>query len=95
MPNQEIELSAKKHSLSLKNREKLTLDGVKEVISFDEGGVVLDTVLGILTVEGTGLHVTRLLLDVGEVSVEGEVTLLAYSTGRERRSRGLLRRAGG
>ena len=95
MPNQEIDLSAKKHTLSLKNREKLALDGVREVVSFDEGGVILETTMGILTVEGTGLHVTRLLLDVGEVSVEGEISLLAYSVGREKRARGLLRRTGG
>ncbi len=95
MPGQELNPSAKKHSLSLKNREKLMLEGVSEVVSFDEGAVVLETNLGLLTVEGTGLHVTKLLLEAGEVTVEGEVSLLAYSTGHERRSRGLFRRTGG
>lgn len=95
MPSQELNPSAKKHSLSLKNREKLTLDGVSEVVSFDEGSVVLETALGLLTVEGTGLHVTKLLLDVGEVSVEGEISLLAYSTGHEKRARAFFRRTGG
>ena len=96
MPGQEINNpSAKKHSLSLKNRERLTLDGINEVVSFDEGAVVLETSLGLLTVEGVGLHVTKLLLEAGEVAVEGEISLLSYSTGHEKRSRGLFRRTGG
>ncbi len=95
MPGQDVSPSVKKHSLSLKNREKLSLDGIHEVLSFDEGAVVLETALGLLTVEGSGLHVTKLLLDVGEVSVEGEISFLSYSTGHEKRSRGLFRRAGG
>ena len=49
----------KMHSLSLKGRARLTLDGVTEVVSFDEGAVILRTALGLLTVEGEGLHVTK------------------------------------
>ena len=80
-----------KHSLELKRRERLTLDGVEEVISFDEGAVVLRTSLGRLTVEGDGLHVTKLLLDCGEVAVEGRVRALIYDDGKEA-GRGLFHR---
>ena len=80
-----------KHSLELKRRERLTLDGVEEVISFDEGAVVLRTSLGRLTVEGDGLHVTKLLLDCGEVSLEGRVRALIYDDGKEA-GRGLFHR---
>ena len=79
-----------KHSLELKRRERLTLDGVEEVISFDEGVVVFRTSLGRLTVEGEGLHVTKLLLDCGEAAVEGRVRALIYDEGKE--GRGLFRR---
>ena len=81
----------KKHSLELKRRARLTLDGVEEVISFDEGAVILRTVLGRLTVEGEGLHVTKLLLDCGEVAVEGKICALIYDDGKEA-GRGFFRR---
>lgn len=84
-------MSEVKHSLQLKTREKLTLDGIREVLRFDEEVVVLETALGTLSVEGEGLHVTKLLLDCGEVAVEGHITALIYGDGGEKK-RGFLRR---
>ena len=83
-----------KHSLQLKNREKLMLDGIREVLRFDEEVVVLETALGTLSVEGEGLHVTKLLLDCGEVAIEGRLTALLYGDGGEKK-RGFFRRFGG
>ena len=74
----------KKHSLALKNRERLTLDGVLEVLSFDEGSVHLKTALGTLLIEGDGLHISRLLLDTGEVTVEGSISAFYYEDGKAR-----------
>ena len=85
----------KKHSLTLKGREKLTLEGILEVISFDEGAVVLNTALGTLTVEGKDLHVTKLLLDCGELAVEGHISALVYSERLEKAKGGLFKRLGG
>ena len=63
----------------LKDRSLLDLDGVSDVFSFDEGAVVLRTVLGDLTVEGQGLHSTRLDLETGQLSLEGKVGGLFYT----------------
>lgn len=84
----------KRHSLSLKNCEKLVLDGVFEVVGFDEGEVLLKTALGRLTVEGEGLHVTKLLLDVGEVNVEGRIRAIFYDEEGEGARGGFFRRRG-
>ncbi len=86
------DISEKKHSAVLKNREKLTLDGVSEVLSFDETAVVLHTALGSLCVEGEDLHVTKLLLDCGEVAIEGNILALVYEERSSGRG-GLFRRA--
>ena len=40
------------HKLTLQERKSLTMTGVAEVISFDESLVVLNTSLGVLTVQG-------------------------------------------
>ncbi len=71
--------AAKAQSLTLLERSKLTVSGVEEVLSFDEERIVMRTVLGELTVGGSGLHVGRLSLDTGELAVEGLVTELSYA----------------
>ena len=73
------------HSLSLDERHRLAVTGVSEVLSFDENEVVMDTTLGLLTVEGEGLHVEKLSLDVGELTLEGSVQCLCYSHDRSKK----------
>ena len=48
------------HKLELYNREKGTMTGILDVISFDEHTIVLDTDMGFLTNKGKDLHVSRL-----------------------------------
>ena len=67
------------HSLNLEERHRLAVTGVSEVLSFDENQVVMDTALGLLTVEGEQLHVEKLSLDIGELTLEGTVDSLQYS----------------
>ena len=66
------------HTLSLSERKKLTLNGVLEVISFDEQTVVLKTPLGNLVVQGENLQLKQLNPDGGNVAVDGEVFSLTY-----------------
>ena len=71
-------MDSNRHNLRLENRKKLILDGVRDVISFDDMYVVLDTVRGRLNVNGTNLHIQVLSLESGEVVVEGDVAELIY-----------------
>ena len=75
--------------LTLEGRKKLTLTGATEVVRFDEDLVELNTDLGPLIVEGSGLKLKCLSLDTGTVVVEGEICALRYE--EPRRRRGLLR----
>ena len=68
------------HKLELYNREKGTVTGVLDVISFDEHTIVLDTDLGLLTIKGKDLHVSRLSLEKGELDLEGHADSLVYSS---------------
>ena len=68
----------KPHQLILQDRERLTVTGVEEVESFDEGEVTMHTAGGTLLVRGEGLHVGKLSLDTGELSLEGRVSELSY-----------------
>lgn len=70
------------HSLKLEDRRKLTMTGVTEVVSFDDGAVVLDTGLGRLVVQGQQLQLKTLTLDGGNVAVEGHISSLVYEESR-------------
>ena len=78
------EYTAGHHALKMEDRKMLALSGVTEVVSFDEMSVVYQTTAGMLTIEGEGLHITRLDLDRGESEVSGQILSLDYSERRER-----------
>lgn len=67
------------HNLVLEDRKLLTVSGVSDVDSFDEETVVVFTDLGELTVRGRNLHINRFSVEVGELTVEGEIDALIYS----------------
>lgn len=71
------------HSLSLKERQKLTVTGVTEVVSFEDSAVVLRTAMGTLVVQGKDLQLKTLSLEGGEVAVDGTVSVLAYQETRQ------------
>lgn len=67
------------HNLVLEDRKMLTVSGVADVDSFDEETVIIFTDLGELTVRGSNLHINRLSVEVGELTVEGNISALIYS----------------
>ena len=66
-------------NLILENREKLSISGVLDVLSFDDQIVILETELGLLTVKGENLRINKLRLDTAELIVDGENYSLGYS----------------
>lgn len=67
------------HNVIMENRRSLTITGVMDVDSFDEEVVILFTDEGELTIKGTNLHINKIDVDSGELSMEGEVEILSYS----------------
>lgn len=78
-------------NLSLEDRKKLCVTGVTDIGSYDEQTVIAETELGELTIKGTGLHIIKMSVDMGELAVEGEITSLVY-TDVPAESRGLFAR---
>ena len=78
------------HGLQLDRRERLTMTGVTEVISFEENTVILRTGLGLLNVHGRELQLKNLSLEGGHVAVEGQISALIYEEPRARGWRGLF-----
>jgi sporulation protein YabP len=57
----------------------LSVSGVSNVGSFDEETIVATTSCGELTVRGENLHITKLSLEIGELSIEGSINSLQYA----------------
>ena len=76
------------HCFQLEDRANGRVTGVKEVRSFTENEIILDTEQGLLHVKGENLHVKRLTLEKGEVELDGLVEMIQYSAVRGRRAEG-------
>ena len=88
MLREELTGSKGLHNVTVEDCRRVVATGVSEVMSFDEQQVVMDTDHGVLTVEGNGLHVEKLSLDIGEVAIAGTVNALYYA--RRKQSKGSL-----
>ena len=71
------------HKLQLNERRQLTMTGVTEVVSFDEGAVILQTSLGTLVIQGRELQLKTLSLEGGQVAVDGNISALTYEEPRQ------------
>ena len=89
---EEKKVVKKIHNIILEDRRILTVSGVSDVDSFDEEAVVLYTELGELTVKGGNLHMNKLNVETGEVSIEGDIESLSYRDESPRSSGGLFGR---
>ena len=78
-------------NIVLENREKLSISGVLDVLSFDDQIVILETELGLLTIKGENLRINKLSLDTTEVVISGEIYNLGYTENNsDKKSSGLL-----
>lgn len=67
------------HNLIMENRAKLSLTGVKDIHSFDDELVLVETEMGILTIKGADLKMNKLNIENNELIVEGKILALVYS----------------
>lgn len=79
-------------NIILESREKLTITGVLDVLSFDDQIVIVETQLGLLTIKGEDLRINKLSIDSSEVIIEGEIYNLGYSesSNEKKSSSGIL-----
>lgn len=70
-----------RHTLNMEERERVRIGGVLEVLSFDEEGVMMETTCGLLMLKGNGMHIGKLDLEAGDVTVDGSIDSITYSDG--------------
>lgn len=65
-------------NIILEDRSRLSVTGVLDVDSFDDRQIVAKTVKGSLVLRGNDLHIDKLSLDTGDLTVTGLITDLGY-----------------
>lgn len=55
------------------------MTGIKDVLSFDDEVVVVDSELGLINIKGTDLRVNKISTESGDVIVEGTIRTIEYS----------------
>lgn len=66
------------HRLAMQARQSLEIQGVTDVLSFDEQTVSLDTVCGNMTIDGDSLHIHVLNIEEGMVTLDGRIDAITY-----------------
>lgn len=62
----------------IEGRKKLNISGVKEVISFDEETILLDTALGKMTIKGENLHIINFNAESCDLCATGKIYAVVY-----------------
>ncbi len=80
----EVKMEDKKGYLSLENRRKLSLNGIVEVVNFNDKQIVLNTNLGGLNIKGEELKMTKLDVQNGDIVIIGKINSFIYSGSESR-----------
>lgn len=70
---------SKKHIINMSDRKVAVISGVRDVRSFDDHEIILETECGMLLIRGVELHIGRLTLEKGEIDISGQVDSMVYS----------------
>lgn len=81
-----------RHNLSLKNRKELKIEGVKEVISYNDSKIHLQTNMGILNIKGENLNIQKLNLEETNLIIKGNINILEYSKQDTEKAKNIFKR---
>ncbi len=81
-----------KHSVTLRDRKDMRIDGVSEVVSFDEHYILLKTQCGDMAIEGNDLKIAVLEIDAGIVVLSGTVSGVYYSDPQNKEKRSFVKK---
>ena len=62
----------------IENRKRFNISGVKDVFSFDEETILLDTILGKMTIKGDSLHIEGYNTQTGDLTANGKIHAVVY-----------------
>lgn len=75
----EKKVEDRKSNLTLENRKRLSLNGIIEVVSFNDDQIILNTSLGTLIIKGEGLRMNKLDVQNGDIMITGIINSCVYT----------------
>jgi sporulation protein YabP len=70
--------NGRNHSVIIDSRERISITGVLDVISFNDSEIEVNTDGGAMTIFGQNLHINKLNLDDGQLIVDGFIEGMEY-----------------
>lgn len=67
-----------RHTITLDNREKLTVTGVSDILSYDDENIFAHTEDSALIIRGYNLHITSFDQNKGLLIADGNISSLTY-----------------
>lgn len=80
-PSRDFQPDGKKktpHTVMIDSRKAMSVTGVRDVPGFDETTISLTLDDLSLVIKGSGLHISKLSLDSGDVAIDGVISSLQY-----------------
>lgn len=68
----------KKQEIVLRDRTHLTISGIVDVTNFDEIGIILSSVNGEISIDGSELKIVDLSSEKGEIEISGKIGGIFY-----------------
>lgn len=72
-------INEKYGDVKISDRSKLSLTGVKKVVSFNPSEFIVDTKLGVVKINGNGLEIVKLDTSDGILNIKGYIDSLIYN----------------
>ncbi len=80
------------HSVIIKERKTIIIEGVKKLDSFDKSDFLIDTTQGFLHVHGKDLSLGGMDMEKGHLSIDGLIDSLAYLNKENKKKEGFLKK---
>lgn len=87
MEQKDIKKTDDRSTLKIENRNRIFLDGVLDVISFNEEQIILNTNLGTLHIKGEELKMSKLDVQNGDVVINGTINSCIYLNKENKRNK--------
>ncbi len=76
----------KGHNVEIIGRRQINITGISDIDSFDEQLVAVFTEVGELIVRGDSLHIMKIDIEAGEITLEGNLLGLEYTDNLSQKS---------
>ncbi len=75
----------------MENRRKATMTGILDIDSFNEQGIIALSDIGIVIVKGSNIRVSKLNVESGDVTVEGDIDSITYTDVHDKKAGSVIK----